>query len=190
MMGLTRVGGPPWFVAAVLAAGTVAAPNLQAQEVELPVDSTETRERPFSVSLGLRLELMGVASPGASVGMTLTPGRGLWFSAEYLAQMVRWRVQYDPHTRRDHVHFGRLVAGVGTGDGPILFVFYERGAATIKTHPESWRGRTYDMSGIGLGAGYTARRVTATLDLSIGGANRSSGSLYASLGASLRFRLF
>ena len=188
-MNVTRVGGAPWFVAAVLVAGAVATPGVQAQEVELQVDSTKVRERPLSVSLGLRLEFVGVESPGASVQVTLTPGR-LWFSLEYLAQMVRWRVQYDPHTRRDHVHFGRLVAGGGTGDGPILFVFYERGVATIKTHPESWRGRTYDLSGIGLGAGYTARRVTAALEFSVGGANRSSGSLYASLGASLRFRLF
>ena len=189
MMGLTRVGGTPWFVAAALAAGTVAAPGLPAQEAEVPVDSTEMRDRPPIVSLGLRLEFAGLVSPGASVRVNLIPGR-LWLSLEYLAQMIRWRVQYDPHTRRDHVHFGRVIAGVGRGDGPILFVFYERGVATIKTHPESWRGQTYGLSGIGLGAGYAARRVTATLELSVGGANRSSGSLYASLGASLRFRLF
>lgn len=199
-MGLTRVGGMPWFVAAALAAGALAASGLEAQgqnpadiqaaqEVEPSVDSTEVWERPPIVSLGLRMEFAGLASPGASVQVTVIPGR-LWLSLEYLAQMVRWKVQYDPHTRRDHHHFGRLVAGVGRGDGPILFVFHERGVATIKTHPKSWRGRTYYLSGIGLGAGYTVRRVTGTLELSVGGANRSSGSLYASLGASLRFRLF
>lgn len=189
MTGLTRTGGAPWFAAAVLVAGAVATPGVQAQEVELPVDSAGMRDGPFSMSLGLRLELVGVESPGASLRMTLTPDR-VWFSLEFLAQMIRWNVQYDPHTRRDHVYFGRAAAGVGTGEGLSGFVFYERGVAVIKTHPESWRGRTYDVSGIGLGVGYTVRRATFGLELSVGGANRSSGSLYGSLAVSVRFRLF
>lgn len=189
MTGLTRVGGTQWFVAAALAAGTVAAPNLQAQEAELPVDTAAMRDRPFIVSLGLRLEFVGLASPGASLQMTLIPGR-LWFSLEFLAQMIRWNVQYDPHTRRDHLYLGRLVAGVGKGEGLSVFVFHERGAGVIRTHPESWRGRTYDLSGIGLGAGYTVGRVTTAFDLSLGGENRSSGSLYVGLGISLRLGLF
>ncbi len=189
MMNVTRVGGVPWFVAAVLVAGAVAAPGVQAQKVEPPVDSTEVRDGPFSVSLGLRLEFLGVASPGASLQMTLTGGR-LWFSLEFLARMIRWNVQYDPHTRRDHRYSARLIAGVGTGEGPSAFVLYERGTATIKTHPEYWRGRTYGFSGIGLGTGYTVGRVTATFELSLGVSNRASGALYGSLGMSLRLRLF
>ena len=205
-MGLKRVGGTQWFVAAVVAAGAVAAPGMQAQEVELRVDSSEVKERPLSVSLGLRLEFWEVTSPGASLQVTLTPGR-LWFSLEFLAQMVRWNVRYDPYTRRDHVYLGRLSAGVGTGEGPSLFLFYEKGTGVAKTHLESRRrrgwtgGRIYGLNGIGLGTGYTAGRVTATLDVSLGVSSSpiespsdpfraKSESLYGLFGASVRFRLF
>ncbi|MDE2796085.1 MAG: hypothetical protein OXL34_14795 [Gemmatimonadota bacterium] len=206
MMNVTRVGGAPWFVAALLVTGAVAAPGMQAQEAELRVDSTEVKERPLSVSLGLRLEFWEVTSPGASLQVTLTPGR-LWFSLGFLAQMVRWNVRYDPYTLRDHAYLGRLSAGVGTGEGPSLFLFYEKGTGVVKTHLETRRrrgwtgGSTYGLSGIGLGTGYTAGRVTATLDLSLGvssspiespsdpfGANNES--LYGLFGASVRFRLF
>ena len=156
-MGVTRVGGAPWFTAAVLVVGAVVASGVQAQKVEPPGDSTEMRDRPFSVSPGLRLEFFGVASPGASLQVTLTPDR-LWFSLEFLAQMTRWNVQYDPFTRRDHLYLGRLIAGVGTGEGLSGFVFYERGIGVIKTHPASRRGKTHGLSGIGLGAGVYRRK--------------------------------
>ena len=197
MTGLTRGGGAPWLVAAVLAAGAVAAPNLQAQEGEPSVDSTEVRERPLSVSLGLRLEFLGLASPGASLQMTLNPGR-LWFSLEYLAQMMRWKTnrspcdgRHDLHTRRDHVHIGRLVAGVGRGGGPSAFVFYERGAGATKTCRGSLRQHTYGLRGVGLGAGYTAGRVTAALDFSLGEELKTpSPYLYGLFGISVRIGLF
>lgn len=196
-MRVTRVGRAPWFVAAVLAAGAVAAPGMQAQQVELPVDSTEVRERPPIVSLGLRLEFVGVMSSGASVRVTLIPGR-VWLSLDYLAQMLRWETnrspcsgRYDPHTRRDHVHIGRLVAGVGTGGGPSAFVFYEHGAGATRTRCGPMGQNTYGLSGVGLGAGYTAGRVTATLDFSLGAErNVPSPYFYGLFGISLRFRLF
>lgn len=205
-MNMTRFGGAPWFVAAAMTAGAVAAPNLQAQELELPVDATEVKERPLSVSLGLRLEFWEVTSPGAIVQVTLTPGR-LWFSLEFLAQIVRWNVRYDPYTLRDHAYLARLSAGVGRGEGPSLFLFYEKGTGVAKTHLESRRrrgwtgGSPYGLSGIGLGTGYTAGRVTATLDVSLGVSSSRiespsdpfgarNESLYGLFGASVRFRLF
>lgn len=153
------------------------------------MDSTEVRNRSFGVSLGARLDFVGVASPGLSGQMIVIPGR-MWVSLGFLAQMIRWTVQYDPHTRRDHLLLGRVGAGVGTGEGPSLFAFFEAGTGTIRTHPESWRGKRYDLTGIGLGAGYTAGRVTATLDLSVGEANRNNPDLYGLLGISLRWHLF
>lgn len=196
MTKVTRVGGSQWFMALVLVVGAVAAPTLQAQEMELPVDTTEVRERPAILSLGLRLEFVGLASPGASVHMTLIPGR-LWLSLEYLAQMMRTETKlgcggrYDPHTRRDHLHIGRLAAGVGRGEGLSAFVFFESGAGVIKTRCEPAREDTYGLSGVGLGAGYTAGRVTTALDLSIGvERNVPSPYFYGLLGISLRFRLF
>jgi len=104
--------------------------------------------------------------------------------------MVRWNVQYDALTRRDHLYLGRLTAGVGTGEGPSAFVFYEKGKGVIRTEPASVRGDTYRLTGIGLGAGYTVESVTIMLDLSVGGANRSSPDLYGLYGISLQYRLF
>lgn len=195
-MRVTRVGGSQWFLALVLVAGAVAAPTLQAQEMELPVDTTAVREQPDILSLGLRLELVGLASPGAILRMTLIPGR-MWLSLEYLAQMMRTETKigcsgrHDPHARRYHLHIGRLVAGVGRGEGPSAFVFFESGAGVIKTRCEPERENTHGLSGVGLGAGYTAGRVTAALDLSVGAErNVPSPYFYRLLGISLRFRLF
>ena len=188
-MVATRVRATPWFMVAVLAEVAVAVPGLQAQEVEPPGDSAEVEDRQFSVSPGVRLEFFGVASPGASLQVTWFPDR-LWVSLEFLAQMTRWNVQYDPLTRRDHLYFGRLMAGVGRGEGPSAFVFYERGIGVIKTEPASWRGDTYRLTGIGLGVGYTVGRVTTSFDLSLGEANRSNPNLYGLIGISLQYRLF
>ena len=189
-MDMTRTVGAPWLMAAMLTAGAVAAPGLQSQEVDSAGDSDETGDRLFSVSAGARLELFGVASPGASLRATWAAPKWVWFSLELLAQMVRWNVQYDALTRRDHLYLGRLAAGIGTGEGPSAFVFYEKGEGVIRTEPAFARGDTYRLTGIGLGAGYTFERVTIMLDLSVGGGNRSSPDLYALYGMSLRYRLF
>lgn len=127
----------------------------------------------------------------------MTPGPGrVWFSMSFIAQMRRWNVQYGPHTRRDQV-LRRYAIGVGTDDGPSAFVFLEGGTARIETHPATMRGKTYGLFGIGMGAGYTVGRVTATVDLSHGETRRRRYppqsypvDLYTILGTSLRWRLF
>ena len=188
-MEARRVGLTPWFIVAVLVAGVVAAPDAHAQKAETNGDTVQVEDRQFSVSSGVRMEFFGVASPGASLRVTWTPNR-LWVSLQFLAQITRWNVQYDPLTRRDHLYFGRLMAGVGRGEGPSAFVFYERGIGVIKTEPASWRGDAYRLTGIGLGVGYTVGRVTTSFDLSLGVANRSNPNLYGLIGISLQYRLF
>jgi len=67
-MGMTQAGGAPWLMAAMLAAGAVAAPGLESQEVAPPGDSDETGERPFSVSAGARLEIFESRRPVRALG--------------------------------------------------------------------------------------------------------------------------
>ena len=184
------------FVAAVMAVGPVVVPCAQAQEVEPPVDST-TMSDLFVVSIGARLEIRGVASPGVTGQLTFTPGPGqVWFSMSFLAQMRRWTVQYDPHTRRDQIFLRRYVIGAGTDGGPSAFLFFEWGTGRVETYPESLRGKSYDLIGVGLGAGYTVGRVTAAVDLSHGETRRKypppsyPADLYTILGVSIRWRLF
>ena len=180
-----------------MASGSVAAPCAQAQEVEPQADSMAMRDF-FIVSLGARLEIRGVASPGVIGQLTFTPGPGrVWFAMSFLAQMRRWTVQDDPHTRHDQVFLRRYAIGVGTDGGPSAFVFLEGGTGRIETSPAAMRGTTYGLSGIGMGAGYTVGRVTATVDLSHGETRRRHYApqsypwdLYTILGASLRWRLF
>ena len=181
----------------LLAVGSVAVPCAQAQEVEPQVDSTALGDW-FVVSLGARLDIRGVASPGVTGQLTVTPRPGrVWFSMGFLAQMRRWTVQYDPHTRRDQVFLRRYAIGVGTDGGPSAFVFLEGGTGRIETYPDSLRGKTYGLFGVGLGAGYTVGRVTATVDLSHGETRRRLPKqpsypvdLYTILGVSARCRLF
>lgn len=183
-------------MAALLFGCVSVAPCAKAQEVEPHVDSTDVGEW-FTVSLGARLEFRGVASPGLIGQLTVSPKPGrVWFSMGFLAQMRRWTVRYDPHTRRDQVFLRRYAIGVGTDGGPSAFVFLEGGTGRIETDPDSLRGKTYGLIGVGLGAGYTVGRVTATVDLSHGETRRRKypptsyqADLYTILGVSVRWRL-
>lgn len=180
------------FVAAAMVAVSVATPCVQAQKVEPHADSIALSAW-FIGSVGARLEFRGVASPGLIGQLTVSPKPGrMWFSMGFLAQMRRWTVQSDPHVRRDHVFLIRPALGVGTDAGPSAFVFLEGGTGRIETYPDSIRGKTYDLEGIGLGAGYTVGRVTATVDLSHSATRRSfpPPDLYTILAVSLRWRLF
>ncbi len=177
-----------------MVAGSVAAPCAKAQEVEFEVDTTEVSALFVTVSLGARLAFGDVASPGVSGRLTVAmPGQG-WFSMSFLAQMARWTVQYDPHTRRDYLFLRRFAMGVGTDEGPSAFVFVDGGTGRVETYPDSLRGKSFGLFGIGLGVGYTVGKVTATVDLSHGERVHPRRSypydLYTLLGVSLQWRVF
>ncbi len=180
-----------WLVLATVGVGAIPAPSLQGQETEPARDSAWAVDRPLSVLLGVRGELTGIPSSGASLQLTwITPDRWPWLAVEYLAQTVRWNVQYDAKTRRDQLYFGRLKLGVGKGQAPSVFVFFEKGRGTIKTEPADWRGKIYDLSGLGAGMGITVGRISISVEGSLGGANRSNPDLYGSLGVALQFRAY
>lgn len=185
-----RVALTPRFIVAVLVAGVVPAPGLRAQEVEpLPDGATDEGPR-VGVLVGMRAELLGLVSPGASVDLVLdSPNRPIWLSVQLLAQMIRWNVQYDPLSRRDHIYVGRVRLGLGRRRGPRIYALAEKGIGVIMTEPASWRGRTYNLTGVGLGVGLAGERFTTSFELVIGEANRSSWSLYGGLGVSLQYRL-
>ena len=188
-MGLTRVGVVPWFVATVLVAA-FAAPGLQAQEVEQSPDGATEEGPQLGVLVGIRAELFGEVSPGASLDLILdSPKRPIWLSVQFLAQMIRWNVQYDPWTRRDHLYVGQVRLGLGRRRGPRIYALAEHGIGVIKTEPAAWRGRTYNLTGFGLGVGLAGERFTTSFEIVIGVANRSSPGLYGSLGVSLQYRL-
>ena len=190
-MGWSRVGVTSCLIVAGLATGPLAAPDLQAQEVEPPLEGTKVEEPRFDLRVGLRGELHGVPSPGVSVDLALNGSRSpVWVSVQYLAQMVRWNVQYDDLTRRDHYHLGRVRLGLGRGEGPSIYGLFEKGFGVIMMDRPSWRGRSYDLTGMGLGAGLTVRRVTVSFEVVLGVADRSSPDLYGGLGLALQYRLW
>ena len=180
----------PWFgVVVLVAAGSAAAPCAQAQEAEAQVDSTEVS---VTGSLGLRLVFGDVASPGVRGQLTLARSTGrVWASMGFIAQMIHWTVQDDPHTRRYDFFIRRYAFGVGTDEGPSAFVFFEGGKGT-----DSLRGSRHDVLGIGLGAGYTVGRMTAAVELNHGEIRRIHPPpsypfpLYTLLGVSVLWRLF
>ena len=189
-MGRSTVGATPWLIVAGVAFGAVAAPDLQAQEVEPTLEGATAEEPRFDLRVGLRGELYGVPSPGVSVDLVINGSRSpVWASLQFLAQMVRWNVQYDDLTRRDHYYIGRVRLGLGRGDGPSIYGLFEKGFGVVMTDRASWLGRVYNLTGIGLGAGLTVRRVTVSFEVVIGAANRSSPDLYGGLGLSLQYRL-
>lgn len=50
-------------------------------------------------------------------------------------------------------------------------------------------GTTYNLTGFGLGLGWTVRRVTASVEVVLGEADRSDPDLYGHLGVSLQYRI-
>ena len=103
--------------------------------------------------------------------------------------MIRWNVQYDSKTRRDHLYLGRVRLGLGTREGPSIYALFENGTGTIKADHENWLGRTYNLTGVGLGVGLTVSRITSLLEAVLGGADRADPGVYLSLGLSLQYRL-
>ena len=185
---MTRVRAKPWLVFPALAAVAVVAPALHAQEVDPPTEQEAAEGRHLDVLVGLRGDFAYVPSPGASLDLVMSGPRA-WVSLQFLAQMVRWDVQYDPITRRDHFYVGRVRLGLGTGQGPSVYGLFEKGWGVIRVDPISEPGEVYNLTGLGLGAGLTVQRVTASLEVVLGGANRSSPDLYGSLAVSLQYHL-
>ena len=178
------------FGIVVLAAGALTASVLEAQEVSRERDgSTEGGPLP-DVVVGMRGELVGLFSPGASLDVVVRfPDTAAWASMGFLAQMVRWDVQYDSKTRRDHQYLGRVRLGLGQGEGPIIYGLVEYGTGVIKTEPESMRGDRYNVTGLGLGVGWTVRRMTISTEAAVGSEDRADPSARISLGVSLQYRI-
>ena len=190
MMRGIRVGVPPRCTLAAMVAWAMAAPGLQAQEADsLPVVAAQDVPQ-VSVLVGMRIELGGVPSPGASLEVLAdSPIRHIWVSLQFLAQITRWNVQYDTVTRRYHSYLGRVRAGLGTGEGPRFYALFEHGIGIIKADRERLLGQTYNMTGVGLGVGLTVGRVTGSLEFVLGEADRNNPDLYGGLGLSLQYRL-
>lgn len=180
----TRRSGPRRVVAAVIATA-ILAPGLQGQEQET-TNSAAADGGLFDMAVGARIELYGLLSPGASIQLTWnTPGqRGSWLGAQLHAQVVRFEA--DPQApnadiiRRDYHLAGRFRAGFGRGDGPSFYGFAEAGVGIIGTEPESKRGDTYLLSGIGAGVGLTLMPVTFAVEGTLGRADRPSTDLFDS----------
>ena len=145
--GLSRVSTARWCLVAAMVAWAVFVPGLPAQEA----DSLPTVAQPgprLGVLAGMRLELVGVASPGASLDLILdSPRAPIWFSLQFLAQMFRWNVQYDSRTRRDHYYLGRARLGFGGYQGFSVYALFEKGTGIVKTEPAYMRGETYGLGG-------------------------------------------
>jgi len=178
------------FGIVALTAGALTGSVLEAQEVSRERDGSTEEGPGVDVLVGMRGELSGLFSPGASLDVRFGfPGRPVWVSLGFLAQMIRWDVQYDTDIRRDHLYLARVRLGLGRGEGPIVYGLVETGTGSIRTYPENWRGRTYDLTGFGLGLGWTVRRVTSSVEVVLGEANRADPDLYGSLGIAFQYRI-
>ena len=190
-----RVRATPWLVFPALAAVVVIAPALNAQEVEPPGAEEEAAEgQHLEMLVGLRVDFLdGLPAPGASVDFVIS-GSGLWVSLQFLAQMVRWKLRSG--TGRDHLYVGRVRLGLGTGQGPSVYGLVETGRGIVQVSHSKEPGTRYHVTGLGLGAGFTFQRVTASAETVLGEANYPHTSpfgggveFYGSLAVSLQFRL-
>lgn len=191
-----RGGRPPHkpcLMLAGLAATLIFAPHLQAQEPETAANPA-VAEDPFNIMAGVRAELYGTVSPGASIQVTWdTPGeRGSWLGAQFHAQMIRFEVDPqvpDAHISRRDYHFtARLKAGFGRGDGPVFYGFAEAGIGKI-TAAEIRQGEAYLLSGVGAGAGLTLLPITLAVESTLGRADRPSTDLMDSFVLTLLYHL-
>ena len=97
------------FGIVALAAGALTASVLEAQEVSRGRDGSTEEGPPLDVLVGMRGELVELFSPGANLDVAVRfPDSAAWASMGFPAQMIRWNVQYDHRTRRDHQHLGRV----------------------------------------------------------------------------------
>ena len=190
MIAVTRIGVMPGPLVATLMAGMIVAPGLSGQEVESLPNARAAEGPQFGVLVGLRGDLVGVPSPGASLDLVLDSPEGpIWMSLQFLAQMIRWNVQGDPRTRRDHIFVGRFRLGHGARWGPRFYGLFEKGIGVIMTEPAPSRGDTYDLAGFGVGGEETDGRFTVSLELVIGVANRSTPWFYGHGGVAVQYRL-
>ena len=182
-----RVRATPWLLFPGLPAVVVIVPALNAQEVE---PRTEEKAAEGHMLVGLRGDFIdGLLSPGASVDLVISGSRS-WVSLQFLAQMVRWNVPRDSITRRDHYYVGRVRLGLGTGQGPSVYGLVETGRGIVKVDPTVAPGTVYHLTGLGLGAGLTVQRVTASAEFVLGEANRRiTSGWYGSLAVSLQYRV-
>lgn len=182
-------------VLAGLVAMAVLAPGLQGQEPET-LDSVAANDGLFDYAAGVRVEFYGQQSPGLSFQATWdTPGeRASWLGAQFHAQVVRFEphpdVTINPDKMRRDYHFAlRFRAGFGRGYGPIFYTFAETGIGVIGTEPETRRGDTYLLSGVGAGVGLTFLPVTFAVEGAMGRADRPSSDLFDSFVMTLVFHL-
>ena len=92
------------FGTVALAVGALTTSVLEAQEVSLEHDGSSEEGPPLDVLVGVRGELGELFSPGANLDVVVRfPDSAAWASMGFLAQMIRWNVQYDHRTRRDHL---------------------------------------------------------------------------------------
>lgn len=171
----------------------VAAPGAGGQTPPPAPDPDMSEVRQFSVSPGFRMELNGRASPGGSLRFTwYLPDPSPWIAFQLHGQMTRRKPLHNV-TRRDDLYFGRVMAGYGRDDGPSTFAFLDIGQGTVKSEDNAHEvGESYRVWGIGLGVGYTLRKVSLKFDASIGGASRllRDRKNRTSLGASLQYRVY
>ncbi len=192
--GMMRGTESEWrrgVIVAAMVAWALVAPGLQAQEADsLPVVAAQDGPQ-VGVLVGMRIQWVGVASPGANLDLMVDlPNRPIWVSLQFLAQIIRWNVQYDSTTRRDHLYLGRVRLGLGTREGPSIYALFENGTGTIKADDENrLLGKTYNLTGVGLGVGLTVSRITSSLEAVLGGADRADPGIYIHLGLSLQYRL-
>ena len=181
------------LVPAAVIAAAILAPGLQGQEQE--TNSTAAEEGLVNIAVGARIEHYGLLSPGASVQLTWdTPGdRGSWLGAQLHAQVIRFEghpAASNPDiVRRDYHFTGRFRAGFGRGDGASFYGFAEAGVGMIGTEPESRRGDTYLLSGVGAGVGVTLLPVTFAIEGTLGRADRPSTDLLDSFVMTLVYHL-
>lgn len=188
----------PWLLFPALAAVVVIAPALNAQEVEPPGAEEQAAEgQHLGMLVGLRVDFLdGLPAPGASVDLVIS-GSGLWVSLQFLAQMVRWKLPrgFSGTGRADH-YVGRVRLGLGTGQGPSVYGLVETGRGIVQASHSKEPGTVSRLTGLGLGAGFTFQRVTASAETVLGEANYPHTSpfgggveFYGSLAVSLQFRL-
>ena len=97
------------FGIVALAVGALTASVLEAQQVSRERDGSTEEGPPLDVLVGMRGELVGLFSPRANLDVVVRfPDSAAWASMGFLAQVVRWNVQYDHKTRRDHQYLGRV----------------------------------------------------------------------------------
>ena len=97
-----------------LAARALTASVMETQEVSRERNASTEEGPPPDVLVGMRGELVGLFSPGATLDVVVRfPDTAAWASMGFLAQMIRWNVQSDHRTRRDHQYFGRVRLGLG-----------------------------------------------------------------------------